>query len=100
MRAKIALSRCVNLSVAWSSFCTCSSIRLTAKSSLGFRGPGGFTASLMRFVNGVSSLLVSHFLANLSDMLFTSETKDCGELSYTLLIWSNYARIYAELYIG
>ena len=47
--AKIALSLWLNLSVAWSSFCTWSSMRLTAKSSRGFSGPGGFTASFMRF---------------------------------------------------
>jgi hypothetical protein len=42
-------------------------MRLTAKSSRGFNGPGGFTASLMRFENGSSSRLLSHFFANLSD---------------------------------
>jgi len=48
-------------------------MRRTAKSNRGLSGPGGFTASLMRFVNGVSSLLLSHFFENLSDKLITSE---------------------------
>ena len=101
MRAKIALSRCVNRSVAWSSFCTCSSIRRTAKSSRGFSGPGGFTASLMRFVNGCcSSLLVSHFFANLSDNYIPPKTESALKLSYTLLTWLNYACIYVQLYDG
>jgi hypothetical protein len=52
----------------------------------------------MRFVKGWSSLLVSHFFANLSDKFIPPKNKDCSKLSYTLLIWSNYARIYVEIY--
>ena len=73
-------------------------MRLTAKSSRGFSGPGGLTASLMRFVKGSSSRLLSHFLANLSDNLITSATVTCGKMNYTLLIWLKYGCIYVELY--
>src|SRR3972149_8825326 len=73
-------------------------MRLTAKSSLGFSGPGGFTASLMRFINGCSSLLVSHFFANLSDNYIPPKTENALKPSYTLLTWLNYARIYVQLY--
>jgi len=50
-------------------------MRLTAKSSRGFNGPGGLTASCMRLVKGCSSLLVSHFFANLSDKSVTSKNE-------------------------
>jgi len=61
-------------------------MRLTAKSKRGFSGPGGFTVSRMRSVNGWSFLLVSHFFANLSDKLIPPKNNRCVELSYTLLI--------------
>jgi len=73
-------------------------MRLTAKSSLGFSGPGGLTASFKRFVNGCSSLLVSHFLLNLSDKLIPPRHKGYVKQSYTLLTWLKYAGIYVELY--
>ena len=58
-------------------------MRRTAKSSRGLSGPGGFTASLMRFVNGCSSLLLSHFFENLSDKLITSEMqRSSGKILY------------------
>jgi hypothetical protein len=55
---------------------------------------------LMRFVNGCSSLLVSHFFANLSDNYIPPKTESALKLSYTLLTWLNYAGISVQLYTG
>ena len=76
--AKSALSFWLNRSFAWSSFLTCSSSFLIAKSMRGFSGGGGLTAAFKVSVNEFSSLLVSHFLAKRSDKLSSSTAETCG----------------------
>ena len=69
-------------------------MRLTAKSSRGLSGPGGWTASCRRLVKGASSRLVSHFFANLSDKFVASKR---GELHKNVLIVANMLRICAYI---
>jgi len=69
-------------------------MRLTAKSSRGLSGPGGFTASCSFFVNGWSSLLESHLFANLSDKLITSRKR---KLHKNVLTIVNMARICTDI---
>jgi len=69
-------------------------MRLTAKSKRGFSGPGGFTASFMRLLNGASSRLLSHFFANLSDNLHSS---DFTKLQNLILYIVNMAAICAYI---
>jgi hypothetical protein len=79
------LSRSVKRSVALSSLWICSSKRLMAKSSLGLRGPGGLTVSLILVVRGTSLSLPPHCFANLSDN-FDSSYEERGFKHFIALL--------------